>query len=635
MVVAVFVALLVMVWIGVVLGRKLDNKAKQQEIVLIQRLKKSFAVMDDFLQASIETIVVPDGFGFAGKGAIFLLDDNPKTAQLKLACTHNLNATFTSLHRTIELDHSLTLGAVKSRVIELSGLNQQPGNSIYQDLDAHGHYSIPVIQDGQLLAVVLIFVGSGHRHNDKLQKFLQKVAEVIALGISQHQAQLQINRDTNFDQITTLPNRYLLMDRLNQALFVAWRQKVQHAMLYVVIDHWQTLLAEHGRSEIDLLYQQIGQKFTDVLREEDTVASLGDGVFAILLSHIDSDNEVATTEVGHVLNKLTGVFEQVFVVAQEVLLLSSSVGVAMIPSDGDDAQAIMKNAEKAAKRVAQRGGDGFAFYAEKLQKQSDFRFNVMRQLQQALDADQFQVHYQAIVTHDGQIIGVEALLYWQHPEQGLVGPEQFIPIAEECGLIKQIGTWVLQKVSQQFVEFRKLDVNGQLAYIAVNISAHQFHAPGFYQVVNQVIRESGIEPEQLMLEITESLMHQDIERTSKMLLQLSALGVAFTLDDFGTGYSSLTNLGQLPIRQLKIDQSFVDNVNEIDARRIIEMIITMAGYLDAEVIAKGVETSEQQHKLYKLGCLKYQGFLFNKPVSADEFSQLLAQEQESRAFAVL
>lgn len=442
-----------------------------------------------------------------------------------------------------------------------------------------------------------------------------------------------MNRQTYYDQLTDLPNRYLLMDRLNQALFVARRHQVQDAVFYIVVDRWQQLLDDYGQTEIDQLIKQIGQKFTAVLREEDTVASLGGNEFGILISNIGSETVSTTTEIRYVLDKLTNVFEQVFVVAEQSLLLSMSIGIAMVPDDGEDASAILENAGKSAKNLCEQGGDGFIFYAEKLQKQSDSRTTTFRQLQKALETDQLQLYYQAVVNDDKQIFGVETLLYWQHPELGLVGPEQFIPMAEECGLIKQIGAWVLNNACQQFIEFSQSDSGGQLSYLAINISTQQFYAPGFYNIVEQAIQQANMEPEQLVLELTEGLMQQDIERASETLLQLNALGVLIAIDDFGTGYSSLVSLEQYPLRQLKIDQSFVDDINETDAQRIIKTIISVARNLEIEVIAKGVETKAQYRQLQKLECNKYQGFLFNKPMAAADFSQFLAQEEQD--FAVL
>lgn len=424
--------------------------------------------------------------------------------------------------------------------------------------------------------------------------------------------------------LTILPNRYLLIGRLKQALFLALRQKAEYALFYLNIDHWQTLLNEYGQHQLELLMARIGQEFTNVLRSEDTVCYIRDGEFAILISHLGSNDVAKTTDVTKIIGKINDIFEQVFYIAEQPQLLSKSIGVVMVGDDFKDADAVIAAAAKRAKKVVEQGGDDFAFNDYRMQQLFDIRNVIVKQLQEALAVEQMRLFFQAMVNDKAEVFGVEALLYWQHPEQGLVGPEQFIPVAEDSGLIEEIGDWAMLNACQQYQQLCQTEEGKTLKYLAINLSTQQFYAEGLYNRVNRAIALSGIAAEQIIFEITEEVLLHDRKRAPMLAMQLHELGVTFAIDDFGVGYASLPVLEHLPFRLFKIDQAYIDNIDKQSTCRIIKTIVAMAEQLEVEVLAKGVETGGQQNRLAELGCCNYQGFWFNKPMLLADMKQFLA-----------
>lgn len=422
------------------------------------------------------------------------------------------------------------------------------------------------------------------------------------------------------DSLTNLPNRALLLDRLNQVLTrLPWRKRVA-AVLFLDLDHFKHINDTLGHPAGDLLLVAVSERLQACLRDGDTIARLGGDEFAIILADI-----ARAEDVGKVAQKIVDTMSKRFVLKDQELFITASVGISLYPNDGEDAETLLKNADTAMYRAKGQGRNNYQIYSAALNANAFERLAMESSLRQALERKEFLLHYQPQVNlNTGQVIGIEALMRWRHPDLGLVSPTKFIPIAEETGLIIPIGEWVLRTACAQNKAWK--DSGLPPIVVSVNMSARQFQQKNLVGMVSQVLRETRLDAKYLELELTESILMQKEEPFLAMLTELSSMGIALSIDDFGTGYSSLSYLNRFPINILKIDQSFVNNItkNPNDAV-IVTAIITLAHSLDMKAIAEGVETAEQLEFLRSLHCDGMQGYLFSQPLPADEVTKLLAE----------
>ena len=447
--------------------------------------------------------------------------------------------------------------------------------------------------DGELTGVVIVF------HDVSFSKAMAtKMAH-----LAQH------------DFLTNLPNRVLLNDRIAQAITLANRHHTQFALLFLDLDNFKHINDSLGHATGDKLLQSVTQRLKDCVRESDTVSRQGGDEFVILLAENKNSNDAAVSA-----QKILDELKAAHHVGKHQLHISTSIGISVYPADGLDAETLLKNADTAMYFAKDKGRNNYQFFIAEMNTRAVERLIIQSNLGQAIEKQQLVLHYQPKVNiHTKEITGVEALLRWQHDEWGEVFPDIFVPVAEDSGLIIPIGRWVLRHACMQAKSWQ----NKGLAPItmAVNISAQEFLQKDFVESVRAALIETRLQPQFLELEITESVLMKDTEAARKTLHQLKQLGVILAVDDFGTGYSSLSYLQRLPIDVLKIDQSFVQNIESAeDDGIIVSAIISMANSLNLRVIAEGIENANQLAFLKAHHCQEGQGYFFGHPLKAEQFS---------------
>jgi diguanylate cyclase (GGDEF)-like protein/PAS domain S-box-containing protein len=433
----------------------------------------------------------------------------------------------------------------------------------------------------------------------------------------------EIERLAFYDPLTELPNRRLLLDRLQQELVSSERRGLTGALLFIDLDNFKALNDTLGHNKGDLLLRQVARRLVSCVRENDTVARLGGDEFVVLLKNLSMDVGEAAAQAKISGEKIIATLNEAYQLDGHEHSSTPSIGVVLFNSHEHPADELLKRADIALYQAKAAGRNTLRFFDPKMQSAIEARVRLVRDLRRALAEKQFTLYYQKQVNRNGQVIGAEVLIRWQHPERGLVSPLDFIPTAEETALILPIGQWVLETACAQIKQWENHPQAGNLQ-LAVNVSARQFHQPDFVRLVCNEIEKFAINPSKLKLELTESLVLDNIADTILKMKTLREIGVHFSLDDFGTGYSSLSYLTQLPLDQIKIDQSFVHNIGiKPSDAVIVQTIIGMTKNLDIEVISEGVETKGQRDFLELHGCPLYQGWLFGEPVTLEAFEKLL------------
>ena len=434
-----------------------------------------------------------------------------------------------------------------------------------------------------------------------------------------------------YDHLTQLPNRRLLLDRLNRVIISNKRLNKNNALLFLDIDRFKMLNDTYGHDMGDLLLTSIAERLAECVREEDTLARIGGDEFVIILEGLSEQSITAASQTTEICHKILAAMSHSFQLKNIQYHCSASIGVVLFNDPSATTSEIMKQADIAMYQAKVAGRNTMRFFDPTMQEEILKRAKLENELFEAVKHNHFKLFYQIQVNHLQQPIGAEALIRWLHPQKGIITPVEFIPYAEESGLILAIGSWVIETACQQLKQWQTQPATKALT-ISINVSSKQFRQPEFVDQVIDTINKYDINPSRLKMELTESLLLDDIGNTIVQMHALGKLGIQFSLDDFGTGYSSLQYLKKLPLYQLKIDRSFVgDLITDKSDQSIVKTIISMAESLGFSVIAEGVETIEQQQFLQREGCLYYQGYLFGKPVPIKEFEQLVndiqAQEQ--------
>jgi diguanylate cyclase (GGDEF)-like protein/PAS domain S-box-containing protein len=442
---------------------------------------------------------------------------------------------------------------------------------------------------------------------------------------SQKAAQERILTLAFYDPLTGLPNRRLLMDRLQQDLAGSARHKRQGALLMLDLDNFKDINDVLGHEQGDLVLQKVAERLSVCVRERDTLARVGADEFVVLLAELDENPLEAAMQAELVGHKILDALKQPYQFDDSEMSCTASIGITLFGEQHDDNVEALKRAEMAMYQAKAQGRNTLRFFDPKMQAVVASRVAMEASLREAIGKDQFVLHYQPQVTDKGQITGVEALLRWLDPKRGMVSPAEFIPVAEETGLILPIGNRVIEIACKQLAQWASQPGMAHLT-VAVNVSARQFHQRDFVDRVLLTLERTGANPHRLKLELTESLLIEDVEGVIFKMNALMARGVTFSLDDFGTGYSSLSYLQRLPLNQLKIDQGFVRDIliNPNDAA-IAKMVVALADSLGLTVIPEGVETQAQRDFLLSLGCHHFQGYLFSRALPVQEFEAFLAR----------
>lgn len=435
------------------------------------------------------------------------------------------------------------------------------------------------------------------------------------------EAEIRIRQLAFYDQLTLLPNRQLLMDRLEHALESSHRHKSVGGILYLDLDDFKTLNDTRGHHTGDLLLKQVAERLSSCVRRSDTVARLGGDEFIILLEELGDEIGHASVMIDHLCQKLLHSLCQPYHFDNLEHFSTLSIGVTLFRGKEESIDELFKQADLAMYQAKAAGRNTFRFFDPAMQIRVTEHATLARDIRQGIQQQAFFLVYQPQISHQGQVSGAEILLRWQHPERGMVSPVEFIPIAEDTGLILPIGQWVLEEACKQLTSWEK-DPRWRHLELAVNISPKQFQQTDFVDQVLSIIEKTQCNPRNLKLEITESMLLEDVDDTITKMDLLKAKGISFSLDDFGTGYSSLSYLKRLPLDQLKIDKSFVsDMTHDQHHADIAKTIVSLARSLELAVIAEGVETEEQRSMLESFGCFSYQGYLFSHPLTLEAFTQ--------------
>ncbi|PIG93947.1 EAL domain-containing protein [Gloeocapsopsis sp. IPPAS B-1203] len=452
-------------------------------------------------------------------------------------------------------------------------------------------------------------------------KLAQALGNHLYMAVMQRRVEDMFRHQASHDPLTGLPNRILFEDRLSLALAQAYRRGEMLAVAFLDLDRFKTINDTLGHAVGDALLQSVAQRLLGCLREGDTIARWGGDEFTLLLPRISCPEEAAK-----LAQRILSSFKTPFRIGDRELHITTSIGIALAPYDGEDTETLLKNADTTMYRAKQQGKDNFQLYAPEMNKKALEQLVLANHLYKALNRDEFLLHYQPQLNlKTGQIVALEALIRWQHSELGLVSPDQFIPLAEETGLIGAIGEWVLQAACTQNRAWQLAGLPPMR--IAVNLSARQFQQQSLSKTIARVLAETGLDPSYLEVEITESIAMHDVNFTICVLQELQDMGVYIAMDDFGTGYSSLATLRRFPLHTLKVAREFVNDIttDQKDAA-IIKSIVALGHGLELNVIAEGVETLKQLKFLHAVKCDGMQGYLFSKPLPAEAVIQFCQQQ---------
>ncbi|MDO8680803.1 MAG: EAL domain-containing protein [Acidobacteriota bacterium] len=476
---------------------------------------------------------------------------------------------------------------------------------------------LPLVLEGRAAGVFALYAPEPGVFDEEEMKLLIEMANDVAFAMDHIAKKERLNYLAYYDMITGLPNRALFQDRLERAVVEARRHDRLVGVAVLDLDRFKTINDSLGRSVGDLFLKSVAERLAHTVREGDTVARLAADEFAVILADMRHLDDAAV-----VARKILDSFAQPFSVAGHELFGGASLGMTVYPLDDSSVEDMVRNADIAMHRAKQAGGNAYHFYSAGMARKAHDRLELENALRRGLEKKEFLLHYQPVVDlGTGRVVGVEALVRWRHPERGLVAPGEFIPIAEETGLIVPLGEWVLRAACEQF---KAAAAGVPPFHVAVNVSARQFQLPDFPDMVAAIVKHTGFDPAFLDLEITESLLMQNVEATLAAMRRLGELGVQFSVDDFGTGYSSLAYLKDLPIGSLKIDRSFVRDIPaDANDAAIVRAILSMAHNLDLRVIAEGVETKEQLEFLRAQGCDMVQGYYFSRPLPAEDLAPIL------------
>ncbi|MDQ7016528.1 MAG: EAL domain-containing protein, partial [Gammaproteobacteria bacterium] len=447
-----------------------------------------------------------------------------------------------------------------------------------------------------------------------------KVSHYIALkeDISlRKQAEEQVLYQAQYDALTGLPNRSLMLDRLQQSIVTAKREHWLMAFLFLDLDSFKSVNDTLGHKAGDKLLQAVSKRLQVCVRAMDMVARFGGDEFVVLLQDIhDAENAAVISE------KIIHSLAEPFRVKNRDIYIGCSIGISLFPEDSLGADQLLQYADMAMYRAKEAGRNNFQFFTTGMQEKVNRNMELEHDLRLALKDDQLQLYYQPIMTAAGdEMKSAEALVRWLHPEYGLMLPNEFIPLAEEGGLITTLGVWVLQRACQQLGAWKR---EGKVVTLSVNVSSRQSPETISHTVIQALLLKNGVAAENLVLEITESLFLSDSDEVIQWLTEIKALGVKLSIDDFGTGYSSLSYLKRFPLDILKVDRAFIKNLpDDSEDQTLVRAILAMAKSLGLKVVAEGVETSGQQQMLQQLQCEYVQGYLFSKPLPADQFERLL------------
>ncbi|MFB3776240.1 MAG: EAL domain-containing protein [Bryobacteraceae bacterium] len=488
------------------------------------------------------------------------------------------------------------------------------------------NWSVPILSGtGAVLGAFAVFCGVTRKPEEAELDMIGKASRLAAIAIEQRQLTSRLAHQAQHDSLTGLPNRTLFKEKLHQALLHARKHGWHVAVLFIDLDRFKQINDTLGHPVGDALLQQVARRLEGCIRKTDSLARMGGDEFTILLTEL-SDSQYSAKVAQKLLDSLKA---PIHVDGYE-LFITASIGISTFPRDGKDAATLERNADSAMYRAKNGGRDNFQMFIPEISAAAFESLELENALRRALEHGELQLRYQPQTDIDGVLTGLEALMVWNHPRLGVIPPSQFIPLAEESGLIITLGSWALREACRRRAEWQRswpVPVT-----VGVNVSVTQFTRPGYVDAVAAVLRETELDPELLELELTESVVMRDIKESARQMQQLRNLGISLSIDDFGTGYSSLSYLRMLPIHTLKIDRSFLREVDsDPNSVPLLKAIVALAHSLRLCVVAEGVESERQLEALRSVGCDRLQGFLIGEPLPAEAVAGLLRAAYEQGA----
>ncbi|MBF0135762.1 MAG: EAL domain-containing protein [Magnetococcus sp. DMHC-1] len=597
-----------------IIKRNYDSRMVINKLLETTLISQKFEQM---LGTLLDIIFTVPWFALYPKGSVFLV--NQATGMLELIAHRNFGQELLGRCQRLRLGECLCGKAALSGKLLFSSQVDARHEIQYPGMPDHGHYCVPIKSGTQILGVINLYVNANHRSEPDELEFLESVAYTMAGIIERKKLEIRIQQQAELDELTGLPNRVLFRDRLELAINTAKRNRTEVILMFLDLDGFKKVNDTLGHKAGDQLLQEAARRISACVRTSDTVARLGGDEFTIILPKLTHLFYVEYV-IRRILEELARPF---FLVAGEGRI-SGSIGVAIYPRDAVDPNDLLTHADMAMYHAKHAGRSTFRFFEPAMTSEAMERLKIEKSLQQGLERNEFLLHYQPKVNPvSGEVVGMEALVRWQQPDEGIVSPAKFIPVAEQTGLIVAIGNQVLTMACRQNKNW--IDAGFKPCRVSVNLSVRQLkQGEKLFATISGVLAATGLPPEYLELEITESMMMENIKDAVTTLERIRGLGVWISVDDFGTGYSSLGSLKNLPIQILKIDRSFISGLGtNQDLQAIVSAILHMARQLNLRVVAEGAETSEEVKFLKEMGCDEIQGFYYAKPMPAMDFAKIL------------
>lgn len=608
-------------------ARDISNRRRMSNYEQFRSRMLELVVREENLQVVLDSIVSGlEQINPAMFCLIALLDE--KSKQLQIASAISLPDGFVKTLEGMKVGMGIgSLGTAvftKQRVI-IEDVNTHPyaakKRDIAQQYGIGSSWAEPIIgSKGNVLGAFGIYHHGAQTPDEFDITLIEQSARLISIALERNESISKIAHLAYYDDVTGLPNRRFLFEQVKRSIAMNLESGANGALMYLDLDHFKTVNDSRGHDIGDILLLEVANRLRANLHAADTIARAGGDEFVVLLEGLSSEPIEAAKQVELVIARVLRALNKPYTIAKQKHHISASVGITLFGQQKLDNEELLQQADIAMFQAKKSGRNTYRFFDPMMQANITALVGLESELRKALGEHQLKLYYQVQVDHLGQPFGAEALIRWIHPERGMISPADFIPLAEEAGLIIPIGAWVLDSACAQIKAWQSNASTRELT-LSVNISAKQFRQPDFVDQVKQCIEKYGIDPMYLRLELTESMLLEDVEQTVEYMNTLGQVGVQFSLDDFGTGYSSLQYLKRLPLYQLKIDQSFVrDIVTDSHDRTIVRTIIAMAQSMYIGVIAEGVETLEQRELLLTNGCRRYQGFYFGKPMPIEQFN---------------
>lgn len=602
-----------------------------------QKIERDY-VSQQLISSVLETSLTPESFEhrlkqilqqilsipwlrLQAKGSIFI---NKGDEKLEMLAHHGMPEEVVNTCANISFGHCLCGQVAQSKEFLYKGCIDHDHHQRFTNMENHGHYCLPIQSGETLLGVLNLYINHEHPKNNDEVSLLTSICNTIGGMIQRNDAEQSLLHNAYHDELTGLPNRMLFLDRLRQRMDRHERDPGIHfAVLFLDLDRFKVINDSLGHTVGDRLLVEVAKRLRDCIRPEDSLARLGGDEFTLLLENVSSE-----TEVLHVSERIYTILRDPFEVNGLELFAPCSIGVAFGHSRYQQPEDMLRDADTAMYQAKSNSNIHTVFFDKEMHTLALSRLTMETELLHAFENNELCVYYQPIIAStSGQIEGVEALVRWPRADGSMISPSEFIPIAEETGLVNEIGAWVLREACRQVREWQRSHSHANSLYVSVNLSGKQLLQADLFNFIETILQGVDFKPQDLRLEITESVLMDNSETTSTLLKKFREHGYRFYIDDFGTGYSSLSYLHSFPFDALKIDRSFVNNLEAGDEHtKLVATIISIAHNFNMKVIAEGVETERQHAQLREMGCEYLQGFLFSRPLPADKLFELLAAQ---------